>query len=47
MSIDFAPTFYPSEKEFENFHDYVFKLEKEYSKDYGIVQVIFILYLIK
>ena len=39
-SIPFAPVLYPNAKEFSDFSVYIEKIEKEYSKNYGIVKVI-------
>lgn len=40
LEIESAPVFSPTEEEFAHFHDYVFSIEKQYSKKYGLVKII-------
>jgi jumonji domain-containing protein 2 len=38
--ITHCPVLHPTAKEFGNFHDYMYKLETTYGKEYGIVKVV-------
>lgn len=38
--IETAPTFYPTEQEFSDFHGYVFSLEKQLAKKYGVIKIV-------
>jgi len=39
MDIPFCPVVRPTLKEFQNFKEFVEKLDKTYKKDYGMVKV--------
>ncbi|KAM3138393.1 hypothetical protein pb186bvf_009479 [Paramecium bursaria] len=40
MNIELCPVLRPTMQEFENFYEYIEKIDKQYSKDYGMVKVI-------
>ncbi len=42
--IKFCPTLKPTLKEFQNFQEYMEKLENEYSSNYGMVKVTYKIY---